>query len=166
MGAYLSQTNEGIPPELLLGQTVKVRGALDAEGLAQVLATSRVNLALAWRGARFNPTQYVRRVLYRALTFELVLACWLPGQSSVIHDHGGSQGAMRILSGELQERRYRRQGRQLAVVAERRVRAQELLIERAETIHQVRNPATRPALSLHLYAPPLHTMNAYSPASL
>jgi cysteine dioxygenase len=166
MGAYLGQMTEGIPPELLLGRTVRLRGALRAEELGQVLATSQVNLPLVWRGARFNSTQYVRRVLYRALAFELVLACWLPGQASPIHDHGGSEGAMRIVAGQLHERRYRRSGKELIVTSERRVATGTLLLETANTIHQVENATMGPALSLHLYAPPLLSMNAYSPPPL
>jgi hypothetical protein len=93
---------------------------------------------------------------------EVWLLSWLPGQGTDLHDHGPSSGAFAVAAGALTER---------VVTADRRGReAQETTAELAtgrarffgpHYVHQVRNTADEPAVSVHVYAPRLRVMNTY-----
>jgi cysteine dioxygenase len=111
--------------------------------------------------ARFSLRGYSRIVLFRTRALELVLGCWLPGQASPIHDHGGSCGATLMLDGHLTEERFCLE-RGAARLGRRRVHGPgEVFLEGRETIHRVRNDSGRRALSLHLYAPPLAGLRTF-----
>ncbi|MBF5045817.1 MULTISPECIES: cysteine dioxygenase family protein [Myxococcaceae] len=114
---------------------------------------------------RFDPQSYVRETLFRSPDWELVLLCWGPEHASRIHDHGGSSGVARVLWGEAQEQRFLRSGPGHAVPSAR-VSLQEggVLVEASATVHQLRNVSREPALTLHLYSPPLAGMQQYLPA--
>jgi predicted metal-dependent enzyme (double-stranded beta helix superfamily) len=89
------------------------------------------------------------------------LLSWLPGQSTPLHDHGGSAGAFSVVHGALTE----------LSVAETRsggVRDEELLLTAGRVrpfgphhVHQVANVGVLPAVSVHVYAPRLTVMNTY-----
>jgi cysteine dioxygenase len=109
----------------------------------------------------FDRERYHRKVLYRSNTYEVVLNCWLPGQGSALHDHGGSCGVTRVLMGRLWETWFEASERGLSPVGERPVREGGLMVEREETIHRVENRGRRAAISLHIYTPPLVQMATY-----
>ncbi|TDC48477.1 cysteine dioxygenase [Actinomadura sp. KC345] len=83
---------------------------------------------------------------------EIWLISWLPGQSTGLHDHGGSRGAFAVALGALEER---------DLGAVRRLRAGEPRAFGADYVHEVRNVSTAPAVSVHAYSPPLTTVNRY-----
>ena len=83
---------------------------------------------------------------------EIWLISWLPGQTTGLHDHGGSRGAFAIALGTLEEQ-------DLGTV--RRLGAGECRAFGADYIHEVRNVSTAPAVSVHAYSPQLTTMNRY-----
>ena len=90
--------------------------------------------------------------------YEAWLLGWAPGQHVGMHDHGGAAGAFFVLSGELRE-----------VLPERRRSIVDLgagatgLVSRGQ-LHDVGNVSESPALSIHVYSPPLATMTFYDPA--
>jgi hypothetical protein len=97
--------------------------------------------------------------------YEVWLLTWLPGQGTEIHDHGGSAGAFVVLAGLLSEwtpepRRWwpGPPGRT------RRLSAGAVRPFGEQHIHQVRNDTLVPAVSLHVYAPRLHTMTRFARA--
>ncbi|XVQ10533.1 cysteine dioxygenase [Spirillospora sp. CA-255316] len=83
---------------------------------------------------------------------EIWLISWLPGQSTGLHDHGGSRGAFAVALGALEER---------DLGGSRQVTMGQTRAFGAEYIHEVRNTSTAPAVSVHVYSPPLSTMNRY-----
>jgi Cysteine dioxygenase type I len=107
------------------------------------------------------------------------LISWVPGRSTELHDHGGSLGALTVLSGSLNE--YRWDGRRLrrrrldagdqagfplgwvhdVVWAPRRVPVTGSL--RGPVSGPVSEPAAplQPTLSVHAYSPPLTAMSYY-----
>jgi mannose-6-phosphate isomerase-like protein (cupin superfamily) len=84
---------------------------------------------------------------------EVWLISWLPGQATGFHDHGDSEGAFTVVLGSLDEHR--------AIGAERTVRAGESWAFGRDYIHDVRNGSSAPAVSVHVYSPPLSTMRRY-----
>src|SRR5215467_16258065 len=51
----------------------------------------------------FSEKRYARNLVYKDREFEIMIMCWNAGQRSSIHDHAGSLGGLKILSGELTE---------------------------------------------------------------
>ena len=115
----------------------------------------------------FAPAGYFRKRLYRDSDWEMLLLCWLPGQRTVVHDHGGSWGSMLVLSGQLDECQYKAhgEGNPLTMCQLRRFGASEVALETVETIHKNENRGETPAISLHFYSPPLRVLNSFDPLS-
>ena len=90
------------------------------------------------------------------------LIAWGAGSEVAAHDHGGSRGAVRVLRGALTEAscdlpsgRWQR----------RSIRSGQSIEVPTTAVHRVSNLGTAPALSLHVYSPPLATMNFVASAS-
>jgi len=129
--------------------------------LAERLRASRVDWRLVDTLTRFQPCGYTRRPLARTPACELLLACWMPGQASRVHDHGGSYGASLVLRGELEETQYCWADTHLEPWRVLSTRPGDVLLEQPETIHRVANRFARGAVTLHLYAPPMAGMTDY-----
>lgn len=87
------------------------------------------------------------------------LISWLPGHTTELHDHGGSLGALSVLSGTLHE--YRWDGEQLR---RRRLDAGDQAAFPLGWVHDVAAPAVasdEATLSVHAYSPPLTAMSYY-----
>lgn len=103
---------------------------------------------------------YIRNVLYRDDTCEVVEIMWEPGSKTDIHDHGNSMGMMAVLEGGIVEHVYNSQGDELyyqlhskgsVVMVPYRVR------------HALHNCCYPPARTLHFYIPPQSDDNGGSP---
>jgi len=113
----------------------------------------------------FDARQYRRVRLYRGPEWEALLLCWLPGQGTSVHDHAGSVGVSVVLCGSLAEIRYERRGPgPLAIAGTGECPPDTASIEIAATIHEMRNDGRHPAVSLHMYSPPLTMLGAHDPA--
>ncbi|MFN7135572.1 MAG: cysteine dioxygenase [Myxococcales bacterium] len=150
-------------PDQLLGTSLPERTLTPAElaAWARRVRTARLDWALLAPFLRFEAERYARIPLAVSRHWELVLVSWLPGQASAVHDHGGSHGASVLLAGALLETSFRRQGRRLVPVRRRRVQRGQAMLEGHGGIHRVANDAERPAISLHLYSPPLCDVRVY-----
>jgi rhodanese-related sulfurtransferase/mannose-6-phosphate isomerase-like protein (cupin superfamily) len=78
---------------------------------------------------------------------------WMPGQSTGFHDHGESSGAFIVTTGVLEEHRP---GMQPVSIAPGQTRAFG-----TDYAHDVRNGSVGPAVSIHVYSPPLTDMTEY-----
>ncbi|MEY8014905.1 MULTISPECIES: cysteine dioxygenase [Mycobacterium] len=86
---------------------------------------------------------------------------WVPGHATELHDHGGSLGALTVLSGALDE--FRWDGERLR---RRRLEAGDQAGFPLGWVHDVvwaggGDGGVRPALSVHAYSPPLTAMSYY-----
>ena len=93
------------------------------------------------------------------------LISWVPERSTALHDHGGSLGAVTVLSGSLDE--FRWDGDRLRL---RRLDAGDQAAFPLGWVHDVVwapsstesvSVSARPALSVHAYSPPLTAMSYY-----
>ena len=87
------------------------------------------------------------------------LISWAPGHPTDLHDHGGSLGALTVLSGSLNEFRWDGDG-----LRRRRLDAGDQAAFPLGCVHDVvwaRSPAPSPTLSVHAYSPPLTAMSYY-----
>jgi Cysteine dioxygenase type I len=110
--------------------------------------------------------------LYGDDEVDIWLISWVPGHSTELHDHGGSLGALTLLSGSLDE--FRWDGERLRL---RRLQAGDQAGFPLGWVHDVVWAPTRsapsvprttlpagpqgPTLSVHAYSPPLTVMSYY-----
>ncbi|HXC45859.1 MAG TPA: cysteine dioxygenase family protein [Solirubrobacteraceae bacterium] len=86
------------------------------------------------------------------------LICWMEDHDTGFHDHDVSCGAVAVVSGCVREERLTPDG----AGSDRLVRAGESFNFSASDIHRVRHAGSDPAVSLHVYSPPLLHMGAYA----
>ncbi|TXI37355.1 MAG: cupin domain-containing protein [Mycobacterium sp.] len=86
------------------------------------------------------------------------LISWVPGHTTELHDHGGSLGALTVLSGSLNE--FRWDGQRLR---RRRLEAGDQAAFPLGWVHDVGAAGDTPfeTLSVHAYSPPLTAMSYY-----
>ena len=132
------------------------------------IVTSGGRLAVAdltdWaRSLAARPQEWLSRVrlsaegrwyerLHADDSHEIWLISWLPGQGTGFHDHGGSAGAFAVALGSLEEH---------DVAGAHTVPVGGVRGFGAGFVHDVRNVAAGPAVSVHVYSPPLAVMNRY-----
>jgi predicted metal-dependent enzyme (double-stranded beta helix superfamily) len=120
----------------------------------------------------FGSDAYARNLVCRTPFFELLVLCWRPGQESTIHDHAGALNAIRVFSGELTSRTFRRTSGAasgpgpVAQDDEERVSqdAHMVGLDR-DGIHQLANTSGEDLVTVHVYAPALMELNVYSTRS-
>jgi len=143
---------------------------LATDGLAGRLPTlgpgrlSRLVAATAHDSARwsdlvrYDPISRWYCRLERADDYEVWLLSWLPGQRTGFHDHGASSGAFVVTLGALTER---------GVVTGQHQDSARTITKGAvrafgpDYVHDVRNDAVEPAVSVHAYSPPLTSMRRF-----
>jgi hypothetical protein len=99
--------------------------------------------------------------LFRDDVVDLWLLTWQQDNSTDLHDHGGASGAFRVVAGELSEDRpvLEADGR----TGLRRVRRTpgSTVAFGPRLVHDVHDVTPQPAVSLHVYSPPLAAMTYY-----
>jgi Cysteine dioxygenase type I len=129
--------------------------------LGRLTALTRRVAAAVRAGEHDVPIDPHRR-WYRQLTSDdatdVWLIGWATGQSTELHDHGGSLGALTVVSGVLAERRWAPHRGGILVRPLRAGRSQGF---RLGHVHDVVNRSSMPAVSVHAYSPPLTVMSYY-----
>lgn len=112
---------------------------------------------------RFNDVTYARTTLAKGEWYQLLVICWRSGQCSPIHDHEGSNCAVRIVDGIATETTFREVGAGVVEVVEtRELAANQLSTANNTDIHVIENlQPDRDLVTLHLYSPPLR-MNYFN----
>lgn len=115
---------------------------------------------------QFDAERYARNLILRTQAFELLALCWFPGQQTVIHDHGGSVGAVRVYRGNLTSRLFTAPYGKPARMTDVDVVAPGGLaaVDRHD-IHQLANPGPDELVTIHVYSPPLRTISRFSTES-
>ena len=85
------------------------------------------------------------------------LICWMDDHDTGFHDHDISAGAVSVVSGSICEERLTIDG----PPAERHVKAGKSFHFSPADIHRVRHGGGDPAVTIHVYSPPLLRMGAY-----
>jgi hypothetical protein len=93
--------------------------------------------------------------------FDIWLISWVSDQSTELHDHGGSLGALTLVTGSLDEMRW-----DGAKLRRRRLTAGDQAAFPLGWVHDVvwapdSSPHVGPTLSVHAYSPPLSAMSYY-----
>ena len=107
---------------------------------------------------RMDPDTRWHQRLHSAADHDVWLESWLPGQQTGWHDHAGAAGMLVVARGELEERVSVLNGvftqvRYIPEGAARRMRRRE--------VHNLTNTSLAPAVSIHVYSPPLGATRGY-----
>jgi predicted metal-dependent enzyme (double-stranded beta helix superfamily) len=85
------------------------------------------------------------------------LICWMDDHDTGFHDHDVSAGAVAVVSGAVREERLTVDG----APRERAFATGDTFHFSPADIHRVRHAGADPAVTLHVYSPPLERMGAY-----
>ncbi|HTZ86986.1 MAG TPA: cysteine dioxygenase family protein [Solirubrobacteraceae bacterium] len=130
---------------------------LSAEELEQFVRELAERPELWIDRVRHDATQRVYEELLSDAHLTAWLICWMDDQDTGYHDHDVSAGAVAVVGGRVREER-------LAIGGEPRRRsfvAGEAFHFSSADIHRVRHDGRDPAVTLHVYSPPLARMGAY-----
>lgn len=97
---------------------------------------------------------YGRKVIFQDETSELLLMSWLPGDCSMIHDHGGAFWGVVQVFGDCSHHLFRLKELELQEVRSEQLKSKQILGVTHEMIHQMSNDAELPMVSLHYYHNP------------
>lgn len=163
----------GVRPEAVLGWALP-GNLVEGEPLRQLaakLAQSPIRKERVAQWIAYRTDGYSRLTLFLSRQWEMVLTCWLPNQSSAIHNHGGSCGVSLVIEGQLTETLFQgcaeadSEG-QVRPSCVRTVGSGAVLIETCKTVHRVANLSNQIAIGLHLYSPPIARMEPFDCAGL
>jgi predicted metal-dependent enzyme (double-stranded beta helix superfamily) len=85
------------------------------------------------------------------------LICWMNDHDTGFHDHDTSAGAVAVVIGCVREQRFTLDGQP----RDRVFAASQVFHFEPGDIHRVRHAGSDPAVTLHVYSPPLLRMGAY-----
>lgn len=157
-----------LPPSLhdLVGYLMSLEHRADLDRLAGLLKGLNLRLGDLEPWKQFGTRGYRRNTIRRSEWFELLALCWRSGDCTPIHDHAGSSCAFRVVEGVGTEVRYKvtPAGLVCPVGAVEMSPGYVCAAEDAD-IHQVANmqPEGHDVVTLHIYSPPIGTMQTYSP---
>ena len=104
-----------------------------------------------------DPAQRIYRQLWRDEHVAAWLICWLHDHDTGFHDHDRSAGAVTVARGQVCEERLVLGGAPLV----RSFAPGQTFDIAASDIHRVLHVGESPAVTLHVYSPPLWRMGAY-----
>jgi predicted metal-dependent enzyme (double-stranded beta helix superfamily) len=106
---------------------------------------------------RHDATQRVYEELLADGHLTAWLICWMDDHDTGFHDHDISSGAVAVVGGRVREERLTIGGEPVS----RSFAAGEAFHFSPSDIHRVRHSGRDPAVTLHVYSPPLARMGAY-----
>jgi hypothetical protein len=106
---------------------------------------------------KHDSTQRVYEELLSDAHVTAWLICWMDEHDTGFHDHDVSAGAVAVVSGAVREERLTIEGPTRNGV----FRAGQSFHFSAADIHRVSHAGADPAVTLHVYSPPLLRMGAY-----
>lgn len=131
---------------------------LSLSDLCELAARVATEVAAGRHVVRVDPTRRWYRLLRSDDHVDLWLISWATEQAADLHDHAGSLGALSVVSGSLTEWRWAGSGG----LRRRSIAAGSGAGFPLGHVHDVVNTAADPAVSVHVYSPPLTAMSYYT----
>ena len=130
--------------------------------LREIVESADVTLEDVRAHVFYDNEHYTRNRVLITPHVEARVLCWLPGQSSPIHDHSGSACIIKVLNGELTECTYELNHDTPIAIAANKFSRGSVLGSQDQDIHKVCNlNPSEPLVTLHTYSPPLDHMNTW-----
>jgi len=98
--------------------------------------------------------KYVRTAIYKDDHIEVVVICFSPGQTSTVHDHQGSNCAIRVVRGKMLEQLFKDNGTDIEFVSNHYLRQGDVSGLDGVAIHQISNMSKEGTVLLNFYSPP------------
>lgn len=109
---------------------------------------------------------YGRNVIYSNGELEVIVIHMPASGSTAIHNHGSSIGTACLAQGSIVNTTFRLDSEGYPVAHnDDFIRSGEYFDAPREQIHQLSNPFHEPAISIHVYSPPLQDVKRYLPYS-
>lgn len=110
----------------------------------------------------FSEESYTRNLIFRNDFAEILVLGWMPEQESLIHDHDGSHGVVRVFEGLICETKFN-WDEDLKLRAASKTEANSGMMTSVGTpdIHHLKNISAQNSLTIHIYAPPLKRLHIY-----
>jgi predicted metal-dependent enzyme (double-stranded beta helix superfamily) len=128
-------------------------GTPRAEWLAAIAEGLGASPDLWRRRVQHDPDRRTWSLLLATPVYDAWVLGWAPGQGIAMHDHSGSAGAVRVVSGTLLEVYERDIGE--TELAARLLRAGTTVTFGREYRHGIANVHGAAATSIHVYSPPV-----------
>ena len=106
---------------------------------------------------------YTRNCIFNTDKFELILICWCKGHKTPIHDHGGEECWVKVISGQIEEVIYRKNENNKLTVLKTLVskKNQVTYMKDFMGVHSLENISDKRSMTLHLYAKPIRKCNVF-----
>lgn len=146
---------------------IRTAGAHDTAMLATLsLAVQSLpfDRAFVRRFGVFDAASYTRSLLYKDSRLEVLALGWQGGQSTAVHDHGGSVGITRVVQGDLLDEIFEPdpQTGALSLVRTCLLTAGTTVEIPSQRIHRQSLFVEGQGLTVHLYVEPLRTLGIYA----
>ncbi|PSK92964.1 Cysteine dioxygenase type I [Murinocardiopsis flavida] len=129
---------------------------LTLDALVELTRDTAADVRAGLHEVRFDAENRWSVRLHAHTYADVWLITWTEDQSTLLHDHAGSLGALTVVDGDLTERVWRPSGlRDRALATGRSVGFP------VGYVHDVVNTRSAPAVSVHAYSPPLTAMSYY-----
>jgi cysteine dioxygenase len=176
--------------QLLQSGITFYRGEENTQALLEFFRTHMTSYALRfhdWQKYNFGSTlHYTRNLVEDSDDFEMIVLNWQPGQASRIHDHNGSHCFMVVLQGEIFEQRFLQKADDGLLISETQAptaapgpcpQLQEIskaqlrkpgdfsYIHDKIALHIIGNESNSPAVTLHVYSPPITKLKLFHPVT-
>jgi predicted metal-dependent enzyme (double-stranded beta helix superfamily) len=135
-------------------------GDLDGARLAELVTEIAARPELWSHLVRHDAEQRISEQVLAGEHVGAWLICWMDEHDTGFHDHDTSGGAVAVVSGQVREERMTFGGPPRV----REFRAGQSFHFSAADIHRVTHAGAEPAVTLHVYSPPLQRMGAYATA--
>lgn len=113
--------------------------------------------------AQWSTKRYTRNCIIREKDFELILLCWLPGQKTEVHCHGGEECWVYMVDGNITETRYVYENDELITERTEVLRSGEISYMTDQMgYHSLDNHTTKKTMSLHLYMNPIDDCTVFN----
>ena len=106
---------------------------------------------------------YTRNCIIDTEEFELILLCWGAGHATPIHDHGGEECWVSFIEGEFKETIYQLDEKEELQEVKSEISTSNDISYMIDFMgfHSIENLSNTRSMSLHLYAKPIRSCNAY-----
>lgn len=99
----------------------------------------------------FQEKDYARNLVLKTENVEIILVCWMPGQTSPMHGHGKTDGIVMVMEGEMFNTNLYPDGRRISGT----FGAGNVCHTPVGVLHEMGNRSQQKAVTFHIYAPPL-----------
>lgn len=114
----------------------------------------------------FSEEKYTRNLVFRNDFAEVLVLGWIPAQESLIHDHDGSHGVVRVFEGSICETKFQRdEEMKIREISKMEASVGMMTSVSEPDIHHLKNTSAQNSLTVHVYAPPLKRLHIFKEGS-